>query len=349
MEKYAVNPYAETYIAGAASPLSFNFLRNVPKAVCAVLISGDPSSSHQTGFLAKFPSRSGVVVHGLFTTHRALGRRPSDLADGSEITLQFAGEGATDSCTTIKLCTAGLFRFTCSLLGATFVQFNQAAIQKFKECFYLQLVPAENEIDETESVIVLEYPRGGGEEVHFTQGYFSEYFGLDILHSVSIDDHDSSGAPLILHDGSVVGVYKGNGKTVAMVGILKALFPFLDHNPALYMRVISNPLVLDTQYNSKVLAQGLERFPSESNLMYVSPASTFEGGMITPIWFVATSHGWFWTPTDPLKPGEEANWMAVSQLEVVGGFWHDEIPAERNVKIIQWLSANNINCGICPQ
>jgi len=63
-------------------------------------------------------------------------------------------------------------------------------------------------------------------------------------------------------------------------------------------------------------------------------ASTY----ITPIWFKRTSHGWYWTPTDP-DPSEDAvNWMPVSREQVVGGVWNGQRPAPRNLVILAALA-----------
>jgi len=64
--------------------------------------------------------------------------------------------------------------------------------------------------------------------------------------------------------------------------------------------------------------------------------------VITPIWFVPTSHGWYWTPTDPFDSDCYSNWMTVHNLKVIGGYWHNIEPANKNIIIIKWLRKNVI-------
>ena len=75
--------------------------------------------------------------------------------------------------------------------------------------------------------------------------------------------------------------------------------------------------------------------------MYVGHAKFVDGGqeVVTPIWYVPTSHGWYWTPSNPSDEKEETNWMPVSQLNVIGGYWDGKTP---ETEIINWLYQRNI-------
>ena len=59
---------------------------------------------------------------------------------------------------------------------------------------------------------------------------------------------------------------------------------------------------------------------------------------IPPIWFVPTSHGWYWTPTNPFNAELDVNWMSVQNSKVIGD---NSKPADKNIKIINWLCKNN--------
>ena len=109
--------------------------------------------------------------------------------------------------------------------------------------------------------------------------------------------------------------------------------------------LICNPSVLQAQYEAAIVQLGLQRRPSTNNfegLVYVSPATIVNGRVtVTPIWFTPTSHGWYWTPTDPFDPALETNWMSVNVLQVEGGYWHKQVPAQKNIVIITWLCNHN--------
>lgn len=353
---------SEKHVAGSNVPISFKTLMDGSKAVCKVVVHAayTTSTSTATAFLAKFSSNKGDLVCGLFTNNHVLGN--PELADNCVIDMVFDGIPVGDSRNSTSLCkrlhTNGLFRFTCSVLDATFIRFDQATIAHFQECSYLT-IGHQNALIEKQPLIVFQHPKGM--DVHFAQGSFIQYYGTDFFHSVSTD-YGSSGSPIALCDGTVVGIHKARPRTnanhniaVTMTAVIQALLPFYDGSIAIPSHLVSNPIELDHRYSCKISAIGLDRCFVEHNtlcelkyLKYVSPASKFLVTYITPIWFAATSHGWYWTPTDPLHSTLETNWMPVSQLRVIGGFWDGVKPADKNVVIIQWLLSNNIIRGVCP-
>ena len=117
------------------------------------------------------------------------------------------------------------------------------------------------------------------------------------------------------------------------------------HFPKLSPLTINESLVtnpVDTSNHDAQLTEiGLKKFqvlkPKYKQCdFYVSPASF----LITPIWFMPTCIGWYWTPTDPNANDVDSNWMPVTTMAVVGGFWNGIMPASKNVKIIDWLHLN---------
>ena len=62
-----------------------------------------------------------------------------------------------------------------------------------------------------------------------------------------------------------------------------------------------------------------------SVVFYISPASPY----VTPIWYMPTCFGWYWTPNDPSSDEVDSNWMPVTALAVVGGSWNGEIPGKK--------------------
>lgn len=348
---------SEKKIGGSTAPVSFKTLLDVSKAVCKVKVENETG----TGFLAKFATTTGSLMHGLFTNNHVLSERR--LADGQTFTIQFdaipVGTSTNPSVFAATVTTTGLFRFTCPILDATFIHFGDEAIQFLTSggCRFLK-VASGWEGSNGEPVFVFQHP--GGADIHFAQGFFLQYYGLDIFHSVSTN-YGSSGSPVALSNGQVIGLHKARSAlesknyniAVPMSAVINAILPH-SRGPVFPRYLVCNPIALDPTYAAKFLQIGLERcFVSPTSnfqgLMYVSPATSVLGlEIVTPIWFVPTSHGWYWTPTDPSSRDKDTNWMPVSRLRVIGGYWHDQVPASKNVRIINWLFQHNIVCGICP-
>lgn len=335
-------------VSGPNVSLSTQVILDVSTAVCKVTVQNDSGLQSGTGFLAEFATTtaagSHVSVHGLFTSDHVLPEKC--LADDQTFTVTFgAVRGRTSTPVAKTLKNDGLFRFTCPILGATFVKFTEEDVQSLisSGCHFLRAA-ADWAGSKDVPLFAFEHP---GHSV--AQGNCLEINGFDICHSASTN-YTSSGSPIALSDGRVVGLHKAHSTqsstAVAMKSIVNALLPHF-HGPTLPCCLICNPVTLDPTYAAKLLEIGLQPQEASSNfpgLLYVSPASAY----VTPIWFVPTSHGWFWTPTDPSDQNEKTNWMSMSQLQAIGGCWDNQTPADKNVRIIGWLDQHNIVSGTCP-
>lgn len=345
---------SEKLLDGSSIPMSFETLKDASKAVCKIKVGNGTG----TGFLAKFPAPDGSLIYGIFTNNHVLSEEY--LADGKTFTIQFDAVpvGENLSPLTLLVSATGMFRFTCPVLDATYVRFEGKALQYLLSsgCQFLE-VTSEWDGSKVEPVFIFQHP--GGVEISIAQGHFLQYYGLNVFHSVSTD-FGSSGSPVALTNGLVIGVHKARAArscsnynvAVAMKAVIKAILPFFCR--PFIPQLFCNPIVLDKAYVAKLLKIGLQRCflrpgTKFQGLMYISHATIVRGQeVVTPIWFVPTSHGWYWTPSDPSDREKETNWMPVSQLEVVGGHWHGQIPAEKNIKIINWLYQYNIVCNECP-
>ena len=252
---------------------------------------------------------------------------------------------------TIKIDVGTLFRFTCPILDVSFVELNNELVDSVKsmKCNFL-LVSTRWTGTKGEKLIVLQYP--GGSNVHFAQGSFKRLHGFDIFHLVSTD-YGSSGSPIVQPDGVVVGLHKRRAArntdnynvALSATAMVEAITIHCIQGRFPRATLICNPSVLQAQYEAAIVQLGLQRRPNTNNfegLVYVSPPTIVNGRVtVTPIWFTPTSHGWYWTPTNPFDPALETNWMSVNSLQVEGGYWHKEVPAQKNVVIIKWLCNHN--------
>ena len=348
---------SEKLLDGSSNPIPFKTLVDASKAVCKVEV-GD--SERATGFLAKFPAPDGSLISGIFTNNHVLSEEY--LADGKTFKIQFdavleAVRGGDLSPLTLLVSTTGMFRFTCPVLDATFVRFGGQVVQYLLSsgCQFLE-VTSEWDGSTVEPVFIFQHP--GGADISIAQGHFLQCYGIDVFHSVSTD-FGSSGSPVALSSGVVIGVHKARAArncsnynvAVGMKAVIKAILPFFCR--PFIPQLFCNPIILDKAYAAKLLEIGLQRCfilraSKFQGLMYISHTRDGDREVVTRIWYVPTSHGWYWTPSDPSDREKETNWMPVSQLVVVGGYRHGQIPPLKIIKIIDWLYQHNIDCNECP-
>lgn len=303
-------------------------ITNISLSMCEVDKNG-------SGFLGRFMF-SDIYYYGLFTNNHIL----SDeiLANEEIVTISM---GVIDQ--KIQLEMKNTFRFTCHLLDATFVQFNEDLVQRLEalKCHFLTIHSNWMGVNGGQVMVVQHY---GGSDLQVAQGVFESFHGFDIFHRV-LSDFGSAGSPVVLHDGRVVGMHKRMSTdrcnvAISMKNLLQAILKNVEHN-GLPIKLVSNPRNLEKRYERQVFEQGLirsKKVTKQNPFMYISPAIPL---VATPIWFVPTSHGWYWTPTDPFKNDLDTNWMSVDRMKVIGGYWHGIEPADKNITIIKWLRRNN--------
>ena len=288
-----------------------------------------------SGFFGKFRF-SDNWYYGLFTNNRILNHE--NLADDQSVTIYM---DVIDQ--KIELEFMNTFRFTCHLLDATFIQFDMKLVQRLENlnCNFLNVHP--NWVGVTgEQVLVVQHT--GGSDLQVVQGIFDHLHGFDIFHRV-LSDFGSSGSPVVVLDGRVIGMHKrmSSDKCNVAISTQFLLQAILVNNKqdTLPAKLVTSPSCLEQAYERSLFKQGLirsKKITEQNPLVYISPAIPL---VSTPIWFVPTSHGWYWTPIDPFKNDSDANWMSVGRLQVIGGYWHGIEPADKNIAIIKWLRRNN--------
>ena len=273
-----------------------------------------------TGFLGKFRCDDSLV-HGLFTNNHIL--MESLLADDNgHVDLKFQSGDKK-----FRLHWKGTFRFTCPVLDITFIHTDSLVITQLREAYGCRefLTVCDSWIEqEGEQFTIIQWPNScSGLQV--ASGEFYRMHGFDILHRASTD-HGSSGSPLMTRDGKVIGIHKGRAaKESDLYNIAvsaKAVIAAIYHFKTLPQGLVANPRNFDNQCEDWITQQNLERTDHYFyGAIYKSPATDQDystSGRHGPIWFVPTSHGWYWTPTDPFDKELDANWMSVDNSNVIG-------------------------------
>jgi len=307
----------------------------VSSALCRV-------NTNYTGFLGKFLCETQPCF-GLFTTNHVL--HEEILSADHLVTITFY-----DSDRKIRVRLNTTFRFTCSLLDVTFIHFDQQLVDEMIMISRSFLILDSSWIgtDGDQLWVVQSSESCSGLHPNVVAGRFYCFYGCDAFHKPE-KDNLLCGSPVVTIDGNVVGIHKGRVHNTAYNCNVAVSSKYLLHAIYCYenlpKQLVCNPSALNKLYEGKVCQQNLERCtePNLKFLMYISPMTQVGTTLvITPIWFVPTSHGWYWTPTDPFDSDCYSNWMTVHNLKVIGGYWHNIEPANKNIIIINWLRKNVI-------
>ena len=81
--------------------------------------------------------------------------------------------------------------------------------------------------------------------------------------------------------------------------------------------------------------------------LFISPGTFL---LITSLYFYRTQYAWFWTPKEPkdynLEEIKKCNWSLIGAnrpITVIGGFYNNQEPAPRNIKLIQFLIDSDLS------
>ena len=239
------------------------------------------------------------------------------------------------------------FIFTCPLLDVTFIEFDEdtrKGLLSDREGFtFLPVERWDATTCKSPDLHVLHYPGAWDDHTQYSStGHFDRYDGLQLFHSVSTDD-GSSGAPVFNACCKVVAIHTAKSQTTAgnynvatdATSVLNILIPkWREHrisNPSQTPVVSHHPNKEDMQrYMEDLRKLQLEMrileteetlegdktvtVPSRTPIYYEHPGlKVSDVHERVPIYFIPTSHGWYWSDISPLDENTEPNWVSAKE------------------------------------
>lgn len=335
------------------------------RAVLHLKAGGSDIDSWVNAVAVSFMSKDGFETSGIILCYE----HDMVLSSDNEYSLHYRPPLVNSDSTTAAVSLSAVkpeFTFTCPLLYFSFIQLNQETVESLKQsgCFFYSLQDQVSTVEAEDTIYLLQSPTPASTantsgSLCYVQGSVKEHYGQDIWYNAVCSF--APGIPLFNSSGKLVGLHKSDGIVTAqddketqctlaipLTTVATVLTEVSLNHDSQSLSLRSNPVDL-ALYGTTLEENGLEVMslnPSSERykgcLVYISPANLRE--YITAIWFMPTRMGWYWSPTDP--EGELCpNWMPVNRLEVIGGFWHGQIPAPKNVTIIRWLDQHNITAS----
>ena len=322
-----------------AIPVSLDLLKRGAQSIC--LLSSQEESISSNAVLINWETKYNDLVQGIIT------HATSSILTSCKIEMVFRPFNKPEEMT-IRLDTSRLFTFYCPLSEVIFIKLEGETVQDILSygCDFINVQKVEK-VSNNADVFICDVLQKN--HVKIRCGVLKEYYGLDIRHN-AVCNSNSTGLPLFSEKGQLIGIQKAvcspkstDNLAVSICTLVESHFCQIFSAPVFFAdSLITNPVDMsdfEGQMKEKGQVECDIHKPKYTKCnFYVSPASPY----VTPIWFIPTCVGWYWTPNDPNHDAVDSNWMPVAVLAVVGGSWNGIIPARKNVTIIRWLSLNNI-------
>ena len=326
--------YNKNIIKESKYPLDLIKLNNISKACCRLEYTINNNKIYGNGFFIELPiSNTTSPIRGLMTSNNFINE--NNINNPIEIKIIFNIIQKS-----LILINKNNFKFTDCFLNFTFIRLNENELDKLKT-FDINFLQINEDKEIPNQIILIKNHLNGG--ITIENGVIISEWGYQIFHTIS-NSFDFIGSPLIsLSTNKVISILTNKNKNCK-------------YNPSTNIKTISQVIkniyttkINEIKYKVKKLSKteieelkkiGLKQ--TTSQLIFESPRSEF----VTPLWFYRTNHNWYWTPVDPNLKNKNAlpcNWLIIysnGSLKVVGGYWSEQEPAERNISLIHWLEKN---------
>jgi hypothetical protein len=326
--------YNNNIIKESKSPLDLIKLNIISKACCRLEYTNNNNQIYGNGFFIELPIlNTKDPIRGLMTSNNFINE--NNINNIIEIKIIFNIIKKS-----VIITNKNNFKFTDYFLNFTFIQLNENEINKLTN-FDINFLQINEEKEIPNNIILIKNNING--TITFEEGILISEWGYQIYHTIS-NSFDFIGSPLI------------SPSTNKIISILTNKDKNCKYNPSTNIKIISQVIkniyttkIDKIKYKVKNLSKkeieelnkiGLKQ--TKSKLIFESPSSK----NVTPLWFYRTNHNWYWTPVDPNLNNKNAlpcNWLIIypkGTLKVVGGYWSEEEPAQRNIELIHWLEKN---------
>ena len=295
---------------------------------CIIYYKSSITIFSDLGFLIKMPIGQKRILTGLLTKYHVEEKKLNTI---NTINI-YKNKQLLD-----KLDSKDRFNFSDDFPNVTFIEIKN---QNFD---YIKIFEGKHF---SENIILINYSPSLN-SINQTFGKFKEKWGTSIRYLSDINKKSTYINSGLLIDNQLIGIHKKNYNKNNMAININIISKAIKLN---YLEKINNDLdKLNKEKDSKLLIESHVYDLMKKGLvltdipnLFVSPASFG----VTPIWFLRTKHGWYWTPTKPDKNDFDlSNWMIIipkNSLEVIGGFWDGIEPAQRNIDLIRWLEKSKL-------
>lgn len=187
----------------------------------------------------------------------------------------------------------------------------------------------------------MQYPQNHS-KLAFAQGNVNSLWGTCILHDVSTNHGSSGSGTVSMHTGEVVAIHCARRPEIKANVAVRAPVAIQAIKKVINANIAHHKPAKDLNHRELQEFQTLGLHPTENKFLFISPASPF----VTPLWFYRTNHACYWTPTLPDSYYEtelrRCNWLEIGvgkSKSVIGGYWDGQMPASRNIVLIDKLAA----------
>ena len=319
-----------------------SYFLKVAKSYCLI-------NSKSIGFLVSLPVYMGDTysfsLYGLLTTNSILSEE--EIKPGKELQLYFYESKKLIH----HIIRKNSFVFSCPFIDVSFVEIpfntikNVEYLRTCKEC--------------TEGQEIFFIKSHIEDDLFLINGNIKYFYGTDIRYKIdeNCNSYPSPGSAVISlskqSDAEIIGICKENSldsekkykRATHISIIINAINSLLNHNISSPLDTLSPAKKLS--YSEIILLEKEGLITTKNPDLFISPRTFL---LITSLYFYRTQYAWFWTPKEPkdynLEEIKKCNWSLIGAnrpITVIGGFYNNQEPAPRNIKLIQFLIDSDLS------
>lgn len=317
--------------------VSFEEIQRWAKASCKIILG---PCTWGSGFFVVFRIHENQALYGVMTNNHVLDE--SRLENEQNVQLRLHN----DETITVPLRGVGI-RFTCPLLDVSFIELKEADVLTMGHhgVKFLKLCSSHQCTCPGTAIAVMQYLQNHS-KLAFAQSNVNSLWGTCILHGVSTNCGSSGLGIVSMRSGEVVAIHCARRPGMKVNVGVRAPVAIQAIEKVINVNIAHHKPAKDLNHRELQELQMLGLHPTKNKFLFISPSSVY----VTPLWFYRTNHAWYWTPTRPdsydIIELRRCNWLEIGvgkSKSVIGGYWHGQTPASRNIVLIDRLAATGFN------